>query len=63
MSMWMNWKRLMKHYCLEEFYNNLNMEDIADVDYMHAKRVCKNFKLKINMFLKTSEKCVQKFII
>ena len=39
------------------------MEDIADVDYMHAKRVCKNFKLKINMFLKTSEKCVQKFII
>ena len=59
----MSRKSLMKHYCLEEFYINLNMEDIADVDYMHAKRVCKNFKLKINMFLKTSEKCVQKFII
>ena len=24
----------------EEFYRNLNMEDITDVDCMHAKRVC-----------------------
>ena len=24
----------------EEFYSNLNMEDIADADYMHVKRVC-----------------------
>ena len=24
----------------EEFYSNLNMEDITDADYMHAKRVC-----------------------
>ena len=31
----------------EEFYSNLNMEDITDVDYMHAKRVCKNFEIKI----------------
>ena len=23
----------------EEFYSNLNMEHIADADYMHAKRV------------------------
>ena len=23
----------------EEFYSNLNIEDIADTDYMHAKRV------------------------
>ena len=23
----------------EEFYSNLNMEDITDVDYLHAKRV------------------------
>ena len=53
----MNWKRLMKHYCLEEFYNNLNMEDIADVDYMHAKRVCKNFKLKINVFENFGKMC------
>ena len=26
----------------EEFYNNLNMEEITDVDYMHGKRVCKD---------------------
>ena len=30
----------------EEFYSNLNMEDITDADYMHAKRVCKNFEIK-----------------
>ena len=29
----------------EEFWSNLNMEDInmEDADYMHAKRVCKEF--------------------
>ena len=26
----------------EAFYSNLNMEDITDVDYRHAKRVLKN---------------------
>ena len=30
----------------EEFYTNLNMEDITDADYMHAKRVCKDFEIK-----------------
>ena len=30
----------------EEFYSNLNMEEITDVDYKHGKRVCKNFKIK-----------------
>ena len=30
----------------EEFYCNLNKEDIADADYMHAKRVCKDFEIK-----------------
>ena len=30
----------------KEFYSNLNMEDIADADYMHAKRVCKDFEIK-----------------
>ena len=29
----------------EEFYSSLNMEDITEVDYMHAKRVCKDFKI------------------
>ena len=27
----------------EDFYSYLNMEDIADEDYAHAKRVCKDF--------------------
>ena len=26
----------------EEFYSTLNLKDIADGDYMHAKRVCKD---------------------
>ena len=30
----------------EEFYSNLNMEDITDADYMYAKRVCKYFETK-----------------
>ena len=31
----------------EEFYSNLNMEDITDSDYMQAERVCKDFEIKI----------------
>ena len=27
----------------EAFYSSLNMEDITDVDYTHAKRVYKEF--------------------
>ena len=30
----------------EEFYSNLKMDDITDADYMHAKRVCKDFEIK-----------------
>ena len=30
----------------EDFYSYLNMEDITDVDYTHAKRVCKDFEIK-----------------
>ena len=30
----------------EEFYSNLNMEDITDADYMHAKKVCKDFEIR-----------------
>ena len=30
----------------EEFYSNLNMEDIPDADYMHPKRFCEYFKIK-----------------
>ena len=28
----------------EEFYSYLNMDYITDTDYMHAKRVCKDFE-------------------
>ena len=30
----------------EEFYSNLNIEDIIDADNMHGKRVCKDFEIK-----------------
>ena len=30
----------------EDFYSHLNMEDITDVDYALAKRVCKDFEIK-----------------
>ena len=31
----------------EAFYGHLNMEDITDADYAHAKRVCKDFEIEI----------------
>ena len=30
----------------EDFCIHLNMEDITDTDYMHSKRVCKDFEIK-----------------
>ena len=30
----------------EDFYSHLNIEDIADADYAHSKRVCKNFEIE-----------------
>ena len=30
----------------EDFYSNLNMEDISDIDYRHANNMFKRFKLK-----------------
>ena len=30
----------------EDFYSNLNMEDISDIDYRHANNVVKRFKLE-----------------
>ena len=75
MSTCMNRKSLMKHhYQKKKCYSNLNMKDITDADYIHAKRICKDFELKNlgechNLYLKsdtllladvfkTSEKCV-----
>ena len=37
-------KNLRKNnYLKKYFYSSLNVEDITDVDYRHAKRVFKNF--------------------
>ena len=30
----------------EEFYSNLTMEDIIHAEFMHVKRVCKDFGIK-----------------
>ena len=30
----------------QDFYSHLNMEDITDADYAHAKEVCKDFEIK-----------------
>ena len=44
---WVIGKHLMKHNYLEKkFYSPLNMEDITDADYAHAKRVSKDVKIK-----------------
>ena len=39
-----NEKKLPKE---EEFYSNLNLEDIPDADHMHGERFCKDFKQNI----------------
>ena len=31
----------------KENYSGLNMEDITNADYAHAKRVCKDFEIKL----------------
>ena len=30
----------------EDFYSHLNTEDITDADFVHAERVCKDFRIK-----------------
>ena len=50
MSTSMTGKSLMKQHYLKKktfCYSKLNMEDIIDADYMHAKSVCKDFEIKI----------------
>ena len=34
-------KNSMNHH----YQSDINMEDITDADYMHAKRVCKDFEI------------------
>ena len=38
----------------EDFYSPLNMKDITLEDYSHAKRVCKDFKIK-NLVIQSSK--------
>ena len=43
---WKVGNNLMKHYYLKhDFNSNLNMEDIKDADYEHAKKIWKNFEI------------------
>ena len=42
----------MKHHCLKKWnftvtWRIVNMEDITDTDYNHAKRVYKDFEIKM----------------
>ena len=48
MNLWIHGKNLMKHHCWkkDDFYSNVNMDSITDVDYMHTKRVCNYFEIK-----------------
>ena len=45
MNIWMLGKKSME-FEKEDFYSHLNIKDICDVGYRHAKRVCKDCKLK-----------------
>ena len=48
MDTWMIGQKLMQHHSLRKnIFSYLNIEDISDADYMHAKRACKGFKIKI----------------
>ena len=44
MNIWMIGKTSLPEK--EDFYSHLNMEKITDAHYVHAKRSCKNFKIK-----------------
>ena len=47
MNTWIVGEDLMKHHCLiKAFYSSLNMENITDIEYRHASKVFKKFKLK-----------------
>ena len=43
-----DWEKLKETSLPEKegFFNNLNMEDITDADYTHAKRVCEDSEIK-----------------
>ena len=42
-----DWEKFNKTSLLEkeDFYSHLNVKDITDADYVHAKKVCKDFEI------------------
>ena len=46
MNILMIGKNSIKHQYLKNFYRRLNMEDITDANYMHAKKTFKYFEIK-----------------
>ena len=48
MNIWMIRKNSVKYFCLKKkiFYIHLNIGDITDEDYAHAKRICKDLEIK-----------------
>ena len=48
MNMWMIGKNPMKHhYVKKKLFTVLNVEDITDPDYAHAKSICKDLLKEI----------------
>ena len=48
MNIWMIGKNSIKyHYLKKNFYTHINIEDITDADYVHTKRVYKDFEIKL----------------
>ena len=47
-NIWMIWKNSIKLYYLKkkDFYSHLNTKDITDADYAHAKKDCKDYRMK-----------------
>ena len=41
-----NYQKILSLLEKEDFYSHLNIEDVTDANYMHEKRVCKNFEIK-----------------
>ena len=46
MTIWVIGTILMKQHCLKKKNFIVNMEEITDADYMHGRRVCKDFEIK-----------------
>ena len=45
------------------FYRHLNMEGVTDADYVHIKRVCKDFEIKSLGEYQSQFVCPKQYII